>query len=136
MRVLLTGPFGNIGRSTIDALISQQHDIRCFDIKNKTNEKEAKVYKGKIDVAWGDIRQLEDVAQAVEGQDAIIHLAAINNTKVSHTHIHSEENPELAEAVNVGGTRNLLDAAMSLPTKPPDGFRPRSCHGPLHASED
>jgi len=48
------------------------------------------------------------VQEAVQGQDVIIHLAAILPPT-------SNEKPELADAVNLRGTRSLIAAAESLP---------------------
>jgi len=39
MKVLLTGAFGNIGLSAIEELVRQGDKVRCFDLKNKRNEK-------------------------------------------------------------------------------------------------
>ncbi|MHA2226237.1 MAG: hypothetical protein ACXAC8_13595 [Candidatus Hodarchaeales archaeon] len=32
-QILLTGAFGNIGESTLLALLDKEYDIRCFDIE-------------------------------------------------------------------------------------------------------
>jgi UDP-glucose 4-epimerase len=109
MRVLLTGAFGNIGRSTIDELVSRGHQVRCFDIRNRTNEKIARQYGDKIDVFWGDLRQPETLAAAVMDQDAVLHVGFVI-PKLSVTGIGSEDQPDWARAVNVGGTHNLIQA--------------------------
>jgi len=51
------------------------------------------------------------------GVDVVIHLAFII-PKMSATHIESELRPDWAEAVNVGGTRNLLEALRAQPIRP------------------
>jgi UDP-glucose 4-epimerase len=109
MRVLLTGAFGNIGRSTINELVSRGHQVRCFDIRNRTNEKIARQYGDKIDVFWGDLRQPETLAAAVMDQDAVLHVGFVI-PKLSVTGIGSEDQPDWARAVNVGGTYNLIQA--------------------------
>lgn len=55
MKVLLSGAFGNVGISTLEALVQQGQEICCFDLYTKTNEKLARIYAGKIKVVWGDI---------------------------------------------------------------------------------
>lgn len=110
-KVLLTGAFGNIGKSTIKELIKQGYFVRCFDLKTKANEKVVQKYKGKIETAWGDIRNTKDVAAAVNGQDVVIHLAFVI-PPVSEIH------PEIARDINVGGTKNLLNA-MKVTSNPP-----------------
>ncbi|MGQ9554445.1 MAG: NAD-dependent epimerase/dehydratase family protein [Anaerolineae bacterium] len=117
MRVLLTGALGNIGMSTLQELLKQGHKVRCFDLRNKTNEKVVRRLGQLVEVVWGDLRRPQDVAAAVQDQDAVIHLAFIL-PKLSVTGMESERQPDLARDVNVGGTRNLLDAMRALPILP------------------
>jgi nucleoside-diphosphate-sugar epimerase len=114
MHVLLTGPFGNIGSHTTTELIRQGHQVRAFDRRTPRTEKVAQRFDHQIEVRWGDIRNADDVKAAVEGQDVILHLAAIIPPE-------SNEQPEMAEQVNVGGTRHLIEAAKAQ-AKPPKFF--------------
>ncbi len=106
MKVLLTGAFGNIGSSTLEELLRQGHRVTCFDLPTKANIKKARRLGNKIDMIWGDVRNRKDVADAILGQDAVIHLAAIIPPR-------SELDPEYAEQVNVTGTRNVVEALKS-----------------------
>lgn len=117
MKILLTGAFGNIGTSTLDELLSRGHTVRCFDLPSRVNRRAARPYRGRIEMVWGDLRRLGDVAQAVRGQDVILHLAFVI-PKMSATGVESESRPEWARQINVGGTRNLLQAARALPEPP------------------
>ncbi|MFX0107774.1 MAG: NAD-dependent epimerase/dehydratase family protein, partial [Candidatus Hodarchaeota archaeon] len=78
MFALLTGSFGNIGESTLLALLDKGHSVRCFDLKTDATQKKQKSLRklGKFETAWGDITDAEAVRNAVEGVDCIIHLAA------------------------------------------------------------
>jgi len=111
MKVLVTGALGNIGSNAVKSLLEQGHKVRCFDIKTEANEKAAKNFKGKIDICWGDIRNSQDVAAAVKGQDVIVHLAAI-------IPIDSEIKPDWAKEINVGGTKNIIDEIKKLSPAP------------------
>ncbi len=111
MRVLLTGPFGNIGSHTTAELIRQGHQVRAFDRHTSRTEQVARRFAGQIEVRWGDIRNAAEVKVAVEGVDVIIHLAAVIPPLTN-------ERPELAEQVNVGGTRNLIEAAKAQAKSP------------------
>lgn len=111
MKILLTGAFGNIGNHTIKQLLDHNYIVRAFDVKNPNNIKAAKVYNGQIEVIWGDIRKYESVFPAVEGVDAIIHLAAIIPPP-------SEKHPKLCYEVNVNGTKNLIDAIKAQNPQP------------------
>jgi len=111
MKVLLTGPFGNIGTVTIENLLQQGHQVRCFDLKTGENEEKAMRFQRKIETAWGDVRKPEDLAVAVQDRDVVIHLAFI-------IPITSEIDPEGSREVNVEGTRNLLDAMKKASPTP------------------
>jgi len=126
MKVLLTGAFGNIGRSAVEELVKQGHAVRCFDLKTRANERAARRYRGQIEVVWGDLRRPEDVAAAVRDQEVVVHLAFII-PKLSATGVESEDRPDWAREINVGGTRNLLQAMKALP-RPPRIIFTSSCH--------
>jgi nucleoside-diphosphate-sugar epimerase len=113
MKVLLTGAFGNIGESTLLALLKKNYDIRCFDLKTERNEKVSNKLsnKGSFEIAWGDILDITSVKAAVAGADCIIHLAAIIPPL-------SEAKPDLAKSVNIEGTRNVINAAEESEKKP------------------
>lgn len=110
MRVLLTGAFGSVGRNTLEELIKKGCKIRAFEIKTKSNLKTSKEYRGKVEIVWGDLRDREDVENAVEGQAAVIHTAAIIPPL-------ADRNPKLAETTNVEGTANIIGAMERQPKK-------------------
>jgi len=113
LKVLLTGSFGNVGMNTLSELLQKGHEVRCFDIETSKNLKMHKKAGdlGDFEIIWGDITDYEDVRKAVEGRDAIVHLAGIIPPL-------SEEIPEVAKKVNVDGTKNLIQAAKQSPTPP------------------
>lgn len=113
MRVLLTGAFGNIGESTLLALLEKNFDIKCFDLSNERNGKIAKKLgkRGKFETIWGDILDLPLVQSIVKDVDCIIHLAGIIPPL-------SESKPDFAKSVNVEGTKNIIKAAENQESKP------------------
>jgi UDP-glucose 4-epimerase len=117
MKILLTGAFGNIGISTLEELIKKGYEVRCFDLENKRNKKLARKYGNKIEVIWGSLCESALLDKAVEGVDAVVHLAFII-PKLSVTGKESERDPEFARRVNVDGTRNLIDAMEKLSAPP------------------
>ena len=126
MRVLLTGAYGNVGRAALEDLVAAGHQVTCFDLGNRANRKAARRYRERARSVWGDLRSPEDVAQAVRDQDVVVHLAFII-PKLSATGVESEERPDWARAINVGGTRNLVEAIESQPN-PPRLIFSSSCH--------
>lgn len=117
MKVLLTGAFGNIGSVVLEELLRRGHSVRCFELPTKPNQRRARRLAGQAEVVWGDIRNPADVTAAVAGQEVVLHLAFVI-PKLSRTGVGSEERPDWARAINVGGTMNLL-AAMKTQQPPP-----------------
>jgi nucleoside-diphosphate-sugar epimerase len=111
LKVLLTGALGNVGLSTLKVLLDKGYDVRIFEIKNRRNKKLVKKYKNKIEIIWGDLRDKEAVSKAIQNQDIVLHLAAIIPPL-------ADVNPQLAESVNVGGTKNILEALQKQANKP------------------
>lgn len=103
MPVLVTGAFGRIGREVLKRLVTEGHTAVAFDVPSKSNRRTARRLGDRVPVVWGDIRSTKDVDAAVKGCDAIIHNAGILAPM-------SEQQPELAYAVNVAGTQNIMKA--------------------------
>jgi nucleoside-diphosphate-sugar epimerase len=115
MKVLLTGPFGNVGESTLKALMDKGHHIRCFDIINSPhfpkNKKISRKYENHAEIMWGDLRNPSDVEKALDGQEAVIHLGAVISPL-------ADKLPKLGAQVNVGGTANIVHSAEKMKNKP------------------
>ncbi len=111
MNILVTGAFGNIGTSAVQELLRQGHQARCLARKTKRNERAARRFAGKIEIAWGDIRRPADLEAAVAGQEVIVHLAYALPQ-------FCNEQPDVAREINVNGTKYLLEAAKKQPRPP------------------
>jgi UDP-glucose 4-epimerase len=111
MRVTIIGAFGNVGESALIELRGLGHEVRAFDLRRRESEKVARRYHGDVEIEWGDVRAPEDLVRAVEGADAVVHTAFLIPPQ-------SERQPELARAINVDGTRNLLAAMKTQPSPP------------------
>lgn len=111
MRVLITGATGNIGIEVLKNLYALGHEITVLARNSKKNSKSLQEFKN-IKIIHGDITSQEDVDEACKNQDYAIHLAAIIPPLV-------DEKPELANKVNLEGTRNLING---LEKHSPDCF--------------
>ena len=104
-RVLLTGAFGGLGRHVLRELLGRGYQVRCFDRPSRSARRFAGSFHRRLDLAWGDIRVPADLEKAVSGSDAVIHTAGVSYPA-------SEADPAASAAVNVLGTRNLVDAVQ------------------------
>jgi nucleoside-diphosphate-sugar epimerase len=103
--VLITGGAGSVGRSLVSRLRQDERAVRVFDLPGMN-------YAGLegvdgIEVIKGDITDVDTVRRAVDGVDAVIHLAAILPPV-------SERNRAKTFAVNVDGTTHIVRALESL----------------------
>lgn len=94
MTVLVTGASGLLGSAVARALVARGDDVR-------TLQRRPSGVIGVQDVA-GSLTDPDAVARAVEGAGAVVHLAA---------RVSLAGPPAEFDAVNVGGTSLLLDAA-------------------------
>jgi nucleoside-diphosphate-sugar epimerase len=84
-------------------LLAAGHSVVCLDRETPQTRQVANAYADRIRVAWGDIADESVLASALEGVDCVVHLVGIIPPM-------SEQQPELAERVNVGGTRAVIAA--------------------------
>lgn len=111
MKILLTGASGNIGSHALPHLVGRGHRVRCFARLSTVNRRLARQWAPEAEVAWGDITDPNAVARAVDGVDAVIHLAAMIPPL-------ADEQPDQAREVNVGGTANVVAACLAQPSAP------------------
>jgi D-erythronate 2-dehydrogenase len=114
-RVLLTGAFGSVGGHALAHCVRLGHAVTAVDVDTRANRRTAQKLAARHDfqTAWVDLREGEAVARAVASSrpEVVLHVAAVI---APHAFVH----PELAEAVNVGGTRSLIQAATRLQNPP------------------
>jgi len=104
MRVLVTGASGFIGRHLADRLSSEGHNVRallhaCPPLAG---------FPANVEIIAGDVCDPSSMKAAAVGVDTVFHLAA----KV-HDHEGGDDHDAEYRAVNVEGTRNVLDAAVA-----------------------
>lgn len=104
-RVLVTGGAGFIGSHLVEALVSNGDDVVVLDdLSTGRRENLAKV-AGRITFIEESVTKAEAVRQAVEGSQAVFHLAAVVSVQ------RCLEEPEFARMVNVEGAANVFDSA-------------------------
>jgi dihydroflavonol-4-reductase len=100
VRALVTGAAGFIGRHVVAALVQEGTEVRAFDRVGAPLEP----LPAAVELITGDIRDREAIRRAVEGCDAVFHLAAVYS--------YARGDAPLMHAINVDGTRAVLEAAL------------------------
>jgi len=108
---LITGAFGTIGRWTIDAMLEAGVALTVFELDTPRGRKLAKRYGNQIRVIWGDLTDAAAVAAAIPGHDVVVHMAFILTPT-------TEERPEFAERINLGGTDAIIAGCQAANPRP------------------
>ena len=101
MRVLVTGGAGGLGIVLCLALLEAGYEVRLLDLETPANRKRVRALAWRTEIQWGDVSDPASVGTALNDIDAVIHLAGLLPPV-------TEEQPDLAHTVNVGGTENLV----------------------------
>lgn len=104
MRILVTGATGKVGSRLAQRLAQRGEQVRALvrDPARAENLREA-----RIELTQGDLLDVDSLAGAVHGMDAVVHCAAFFRGAT----------PEQAHAVNDLGTQHLASAARAASVK-------------------
>lgn len=101
MKVLITGANGFVGLNIVKALIAANHQVTAY-VRASSNVSFLEPFG--VTLVRGDLSHRHTLREAMLGQDAVIHTAG-----------NTSSNPRdwpLLEAVNIAGTRHVLEAAL------------------------
>lgn len=101
MKILITGGAGRLGITIAKQFINGGFSVRILDLDSPRNRKAIHAIENTTEILWGDITNADVVKSALEGIDAVIHMAAILPPI-------ADQKPELARRVNVEGTGLLV----------------------------
>ena len=109
MHALVTGGAGFIGSHLCDALASAGHTVTVLDDLSTGHLENLASCPHRF--IKGDVSQFDDVLEAVRGVDCVFHLAAIASVP------KTVADPRRSQAVNLGGTFNVLEACRAQGVK-------------------
>lgn len=108
MKILITGGAGYVGTSLIPLLLQKKYKVHVFDNLMFGGDPLLPFFRNpNFKFILGDIRDKEATLKAVSDADVIIHLAAIVGFPACR------KEPDLARAVNVDGTQNIINATSN-----------------------
>ena len=102
MKVKVTGGAGYIGCQVVEELLNRNHQPVVFDLFNWGKES-LQPFLERIEVIEGDCRNSKDIIYALEGVDAIIHLAGIVGE------FACKSNHKAHFSINIESTRTLIN---------------------------
>ena len=108
-KACVTGAAGFIGGHLAEALLRQRHEVVGLDDFSSGKRENAALlsHYDKFSLIEGSIADPSAVARAIDGAKWVFHLAAIPSVPVSMAE------PQRTNAVNVGGTVNVLEKARA-----------------------
>ena len=104
-KALVTGGAGFIGGHIVERLVAEGWSVRVLDDLSSGKEENLACVRDQIEFIEGDIRKGDTVAAAVDGIEVIFHQGAVPSVPVS------VREPLRTNAVNIGGTVGILEAA-------------------------
>lgn len=112
-KILITGADGFIGSHLAELCVKKGYHVKAFTLYNSFDRRgwlDSSPLAGEMEFFAGDIRDPHGVKQAMQGCDAVLHLAALIAIPYSY---HS---PDTYVDTNIKGTLNVLQAARDLET--------------------
>ncbi len=103
MKYFLTGATGFIGRNIAERLLREGHEVVAL-VRNPAKARDLSAMG--IHVVQGDVTDKDSVLSGMQGARRVFHIAGWYKIGVHDKHT--------ATAVNVEGTRNVLDAMKTL----------------------
>jgi nucleoside-diphosphate-sugar epimerase len=110
-RVLVTGGAGYVGAVLVPKLIAAGYQVTVLDLYMYGEDVLKSARGASLREVKGDIRDAEVVKQALQGCDAVIHLACISNDP------SFELNPDLGRSINLDAFVPLVRASKAVGVK-------------------
>ena len=111
MNCLVTGGAGFIGTNLVEELVRQGNGVRVIDNLSVSSSNVGFLKGIGADLVVEDIANYEGIKDLFKDIDIVFHLAAMNRAQ------RSIEYPLAANAANITGTLNVLEASRRMGVK-------------------
>lgn len=116
--ILVTGGTGSFGKKFIENVLTRFPAVKRIVVYSRDELKQFEMMQTFSPAKYpamryfiGDVRDLDRLKRACEGIDIIVHAAALKQVPAA------EYNPTECIKTNVGGSTNIIDAALSTNVK-------------------
>jgi dTDP-glucose 4,6-dehydratase len=115
-KVLVTGSEGFIGSHLVEHLVKKNYRVKAFVLYNSLSNigwlsSLDKNILNKIEIYFGDIRDLKNLSKSFNGIEYVFHLAALIGIPYSYT------SPKSYIDTNIIGTYNILECCLNYKIK-------------------
>lgn len=101
MNILITGGLGYVGSILAETFKKEGHTVRLL---SRSLPDAMKEWVKPFEFVRGDVLNSDSLVDACKNMDIVIHCAALNE-------VDCQKDPQLAQRINVEGTKNMLEAA-------------------------
>lgn len=143
MRALVTGGAGFIGSHLVERLLAEGHPVTAYDNLSTGRLEFLANARQREGFAFiqGDVLDMESLAQAMEGQDIVFHLAANADVRfgLEHPRRDLEQNTlgtfNVLEAMRTAGVHRIAFSSTGSIYGEPEVFpTPETCPFPIQTS--
>jgi UDP-glucose 4-epimerase len=106
MRYTIFGGGGFIGSTIADRLLRDGHELRVFE-RPRVPPYRTFAADEKVEWVWGDLQNVHDVGEAVQGADAVVHLVSTTLPKSSN------DDPVYDVQTNLVATLHMLEQMVA-----------------------
>ena len=106
MKYLVIGSTSFIGRWVARQLVEAGHDVRSLA---HNPDRTRHLGESGVEIMHGDITKKESMREAMQGVDGVFHMASWSKLGITN-----KQEIAAAEAINVGGTRNVMELVREL----------------------
>lgn len=109
-RIFITGATGTMGWAGLQEFMKRldRFDITVLARPSDTNRKKLEPYQEKIKIVWGDLIRYEDVLEATQGADFVLHVGGMVSPAADYF-------PNKTRHVNQLAAENVAKAVLAQP---------------------